>query len=74
MCRKTTYDEDALARLPDANSLALAETVLRAGVHQFPTSAYLLLVKAGFQTHLKGDQSVSCVALLGIDSAQQQKT
>ena len=53
-------DPELLIQVPDVDSLALAETILRAGSSQFPSSAYLLLVKAGIQTHLKGDQAVSC--------------
>ena len=56
--RKTVKDPELLIQVPDVGSLALAETILRAGSSQFPSSAYLLLVKAGIQTHLKGDQAV----------------
>ena len=66
ICRKTVKDPDLLIQVPDADSLALAETILRAGSSQFPSSAYLLLVKAGIQTHLKGDQAVRlCLVACG---------
>ena len=61
ICRKTVKDPELLVQVPDADSLAVAETILRAGSAQFSSSAYLLLVKAGIQTHLKGDQAVSSV-------------
>ena len=63
VCRKTVKDPELLIQVPDIDSLALAETILRAGTSQFPSSAYLLLVKAGLQTHLKGDQAVRFVSM-----------
>lgn len=67
VCRKTVKDPELLIQVPDADNLALAETILRAGSSQFPSSAYLLLVKAGIQSHLKGDKAVSFVMACGPD-------
>ena len=57
--RKTTLDEDLLIRIPHPQAVSLAETILKAGIHQYPQSEFLLIVQTGLRVHLKNEKPVS---------------
>ena len=63
VCRKTVLDETLLIRVPHPNAVALAETMLKAGIHQYPKSEYLLIIQTGYRMSLKNDQPVSFLLL-----------
>ena len=56
--RKTITDESLLIRVPHPQAVALAETILKAGIHQYPESVFLLIVQTGLRVHLKNDKPV----------------
>lgn len=51
-------DEDLLVRVPHPQAVSLAETILKAGIHQYPESEFLLIVQTGLRVHLKKDKPV----------------
>ena len=63
--RKTIIDEDLLIRVPHPQAVSLAETLLKAGIHQYPQSVFLLIVQTGLRVHLKKEKpvSTSCTGL-----------
>ena len=56
--RKTTLDEDLLIRVPHPQAVSLADTIIKAGVHQYPESEFLLIVQTGLRIYLKNDKPV----------------
>ena len=52
------YDDEKMERVPNPSAVAIANNVIKAGLVQFPESAYLHLVQAAFQTHLLAEPSV----------------
>ena len=62
--RKTIIDEDLLIRVPHPQAVFLAETILKAGIHQYPHSEFLLIVQTGLRLHLKNEKPVSTKAPL----------
>ncbi|KAL3141596.1 hypothetical protein ABBQ32_004837 [Trebouxia sp. C0010 RCD-2024] len=54
--RKTTTDEALLIRVPHPQAVALAETILKAGIRQYPESVFLLIVQTGLRVHLNSDK------------------
>lgn len=52
-------DETLLIRVPHPNAVALAETIFKAGVHQFPKSEFVLILQTGYRISLKNEQPVS---------------
>ena len=64
--RKTTIDEDLLIRVPHPQAVSLAETILKAGIHQYPQSEFLLIVQTGLRIHLKNEKPVRTKAHLAM--------
>jgi len=60
--RKTTLDEDLLVRVPHPQAISLADTIIKAGIHQYPESVFLLIVQTGLRVYLKKDKPVSSLA------------
>ena len=60
--RKTTLDEDLLIRVPHPQATSLADTIIKAGIHQYPESEFLLIVQTGLRVYLKNDKPVSSLA------------
>lgn len=56
--RKTVLDEDLLVRVPHPQAVSLADTILKAGIHQYPESEFLLIVQTGLRMYLKSDKPV----------------
>ena len=61
--RKTTLDEDLLIRVPHPQAVSLADTIVKAGIHQYPESEFLLIVQTGLRAYLKNEKPVSTSAL-----------
>ena len=57
--RKTTLDEDLLIRVPHPQATFLADTIIKAGIHQYPDSEFLLIVQTGLRLYLKNEKPVS---------------
>lgn len=64
--RKTTIDEDLLIRVPHPQAVSLAETILKAGIHQYPQSEFLLIIQTGLRIHLKNEKPVRSKAHLAV--------
>lgn len=58
VCRRTVLDETLLIRVPRPDAVALAETIFKAGVHQFPRSEFVLIMQTGYRITLKNEQPV----------------
>lgn len=56
-------DETLLIWVPHPNAVALAETMFKAGIHQYPKSEYLLIMQTGYRMSLKNEQPVSSLLL-----------
>ncbi|DBB01294.1 TPA: hypothetical protein ACH3X3_011692 [Trebouxia sp. C0006] len=60
--RKTTLDEDLLVRVPHPQAISLADTIIKAGIHQYPESVFLLIVQTGLRVYLKKDKPGAALA------------
>ncbi len=61
--RKTVLDEDLLIRVPHPQAVSLADTIIKAGIHQYPESEFLLIVQTGLRIYLKNDKPVRSLAV-----------
>ena len=66
--RKTTLDEDLLVRVPHPQAVSLADTIIKAGIHQYPESEFLLIVQTGLRIYLKNDKPVRCCACCSLET------
>ncbi|DBA80194.1 TPA: hypothetical protein ACH3X2_007658 [Trebouxia sp. C0005] len=60
--RKTTLDEAFLIRVPHPQAISLADTIIKAGIHQYPESVFLLIVQTGLRIYLKNDKPGAALA------------